>query len=232
MPVVTASGGPDAEDEPRWHASLAVVAALALYVTLPSRLTVGPVWIFPVLVLGLLLPLSILAPRRHGETAAQRAASIVLVALVNLFNVVSATALIVHLLYPPKGLAPLSGAQLLIAGGQIWATNVLVFALWFWELDGGGPGRRAHARLTSELRNADFLFPQMTLAGNKARCVDPVWKPLFLDYLYVSFTNALAFSPTDTMPLTRMAKTLMLVESAISFVTMAVVIARSINILS
>ena len=101
--------------------------------------------------------------------------------------------------------------------------NVLLFALWFWQLDGGGPV----ARPTSKPEGWDFLFPQQT----EALLMQSGWRPLFLDYLYVSFTNAAAFSPTDTMPLSRWAKMLMLVQSAISLSLAVMVVARAVNIL-
>jgi len=106
----------------------------------------------------------------------------------------------------------------------MWCLNVLVFALWFWELDNGGPVARMHAGAAGR----DFLFPQQT----EPAVAPPSWRPLFLDYLYVSFTNATAFSPTDAMPLTRWAKMLMLVESAASLVLALMVAARAVNILS
>jgi uncharacterized membrane protein len=105
----------------------------------------------------------------------------------------------------------------------MWCLNVLVFALWFWQLDGGGPV----ARLTAGPHARDFLFPQQA----DPEVAPPGWQPRFLDYLYVSFTNATAFSPTDTMPLSRWAKVLMLVESAASLVLALMVAARAINIL-
>lgn len=216
--------------EPRWHAALAVVASAALQLFLPPRLSLGPVWVMPLIVLIMLVPLLILAPTRHAETDLQRGWSIALIAIVNLFNIASVLLLVFHILHPQAH--ALSGTQLLVAGGQIWLSNVLVFALWFWEIDGGGPEPRAHARAERELLNVDFLFPQMSLSGTQARCADEFWKPLFLDYLYVAFTNALAFSPTDTMPLTRSAKMLMLLESSVSFVAIAVVVSRSINIIA
>src|SRR5579863_4076621 len=135
--------------EARWHASLAVVAAMLLYVTLPPRLTIGPVWAAPAIVLALLVPLSILAPRRHRETRRTRFWSILLIAIVNFFNLTSVLLLVGGLFRPEKA-ALHSAALLLRTGGQVWATNILVFALWFWELDGDGPDARAHASAATE----------------------------------------------------------------------------------
>jgi hypothetical protein len=217
--------------EPRWHASLAVIAALAMYMSLPERLTIGPLWVAPALVLGLLIPLSILAPRRHRETRRTRFASILLIAIVNFFNIASVFLLIHGFLNPVK--IVVTAQQLLLHGMEVWLTNILVFALWFWELDGGGPDTRAHATAAHEVHEADFLFPQMGLmvAGQEPGFMLPTWKPMFLDYLYVAFTNSTAFSPADTMPLSRLAKMLMLLESFISLVTIAVVIARAISLI-
>jgi hypothetical protein len=220
--------------EPRWHASLAVVAAMLLYITLPPRLTIGPVWAAPAIVLLLLIPLSILVPRRHRETRRTRFWSILLIAIVNFFNLASVLLLVAGLFRPEKAVLH-TAAMLLRTGSQIWATNILVFALWFYELDGDGPDARAHASSATEFENADFLFPQMTMAlagGDGMRCIDRNWKPQFIDYLYLAFTNSTAFSPTDTMPLSRWSKLLMTVEAVISLITIAIVVARSINAIS
>jgi hypothetical protein len=217
--------------EPRWHASLAVLGALALYITLPPRLTIGPVWVAPTLVLLLLVPLSVFVPRRHRETRRTRFWSILLIAIVNFFNLASVLLLVGGLFHPEKA-ALHTAAALLRTGSQVWATNILVFALWFWELDGDGPDARAHASAATEVQNADFLFPQMQIAlasGGDVQCIDRLWKPQFTDYLYLAFTNATAFSPTDTMPLSRWAKALMTVEALISLITIAIVVARSIG---
>ncbi len=202
-----------------------------MYVTLPPRLTIGPVWAAPAIVLALLVPLSILTPRRHRETRRTRFWSIALIAIVNFFNLASVLFLVGGLFRPEKA-ALHSAAILLRTGAQIWATNILVFALWFWELDGDGPDARAHAGSATEIEGADFLFPQMTIllaGGGAMACIDKRWKPQFIDYLYLAFTNSTAFSPTDTMPLSRWAKILMTVEALISLITIALVVARSIN---
>jgi hypothetical protein len=222
-----------AQDEPRWHASLAILAALLLYVTLPPRLTIGPVWAAPSLVLLLLVPLSILSPRRHRETRLTRFWSIVLIAIVNFFNLVSVLLLIAAFFEPSK--APHQPGVLLRIGAQIWFTNILVFALWFWELDGDGPDARAHAAAATEFINADFLFPQMQMtiaSGGNSSCIDPLWKPRFFDYVYLAFTNATAFSPADVMPLSRWAKALMGAEALVSLITIAIVLARAISLIS
>lgn len=113
--------------------------------------------------------------------------------------------------------------QLLLSGGSIWLSNIIIFSLWFWDLDRGGPGARAEALN----QHPDFLFPQMSDPGYA-----PIhWHPNFFDYLYISFTNAIAFSPTDVLPLTRWAKMLMMVQSLTSLLTVGLVVARAVNIL-
>jgi uncharacterized membrane protein len=228
------SGRTVVQHEPRWHASVAVLAALALYITLPPRYTIGPVWAAPLAVMVILVPLSILAPKRHRETRRMRFLGILLIAIVNFFNIVSVL-LLVDAFFHPKRTAELNSAAALMRHGlQIWFTNILVFALWFWELDGNGPDARAHANAATEFENADFLFPQMQMSmmgGEPTRCVDPLWKPQFFDYLYLAFTNSTAFSPADVMPLSRWAKFLMLVEAMISLITIAIVLARSVSLI-
>jgi uncharacterized membrane protein len=222
------------QHEPRWHASLAVGAALALYITLPPKLTIGPIWAAPLAVLAILTPLSILAPKRHRETRRMRFWGILLIAIVNFFNIASVLLLIDGFFHPARTAELNSAASLLRHGLQIWFTNILVFALWFWELDGNGPDARAHATAATEFENADFLFPQMQMCmmgGTPSRCVDPLWKPQFFDYLYLSFTNSTAFSPADVMPLSRWAKALMMLEALISLITIAIVLARSVSLI-
>ncbi|HEX4014389.1 MAG TPA: hypothetical protein VHX17_10970 [Candidatus Cybelea sp.] len=219
--------------EPRWHASIAVVGAVLLYITLPPKLIIGPSWVAALLILLVLLPLSILSPRRHRETRRMRIWSIILIAIVNFFNLASVLLLIAGFFHPEKARMH-SAEEILRTGAQIWVTNILVFALWYWELDGDGPDTRAHANAATEFENADFLFPQMQMtiaSGDSSRCIDPLWKPQFADYLYLSFTNSTAFSPADTMPLSRWAKGLMAVEALISLITVAIVLARSVSLI-
>ena len=220
-----------ATPEPRWHAAIAVLAALALYITLPPRLTIGPVWAAPALVLLILIPLLVIAPRQRFAKRT-RLLGIVLIAIVNFFNLASVLLLVASFFHPDKASSH-SAAVVLRNGAQIWVTNILVFALWFWELDSGGPDARARSDAAVKFDTADFLFPQMQMAlagGDTAPCIDPKWKPRFLDYLYVGFTNSTAFSPTDTMPLTRWAKFLMTFEAIISLMTVAIVVSRAVGL--
>jgi uncharacterized membrane protein len=206
--------------EPFWQAQLAVLFALLLYLALPGRLTLGPRWLLPLFEGVLLLGLAISTPyRHHSQSPARRRLSIGLIALVTAANF-TALGLLVHLLLERNTAA---GRDLIIAAGQIWLTNVAVFALWYWEVDRGGP----HIRTKSESQIPDFLFPQMTVP--ELPLGD--WRPGFMDYLYVAFTNASAFSPTDAMPLSVRVKSLMLVEAMASFLTVGLIAARAVNIL-
>ncbi len=219
---------PDKDFEPRWPAVVCILIAMALYVSLPGEIISGShaTTVFRVLVplleLALLIPLAVTAPHRHVyESGKRRMASITLTAIITLANI-AALCFLIHFLV--TGGSSVHGKQLLLGGAQIWWTNVIVFALWFWELDGGGPP----ARLREPKADRDFAFIQMTDPEVSTRD----WRPHFFDYFYLSFTNASAFSPTDTMPLSRQAKQLMLVESAISLLTLLLVAARAVNILS
>jgi uncharacterized membrane protein len=215
-----AAWGEPARTEPRWPAVVAVVIAIVLYVTLPDKLTYGNRWILPGLETALLLPLLFTAPNRDDqETRWQRLFALAVIAIINLANLISLVLLVHELLGGKKT----GGHELLFYSMQIWLTNVIVFALWYWELDRGGPGKRCSIKH----REPDFLFPQM---ANPAAAPDH-WYPSFIDYTYVSFTNATAFSPTDTMPLTEWAKILMMIQSLASLITVALVAARAVNIL-
>ncbi len=203
-----------------WPAQLTVLAAVALQLSLPARLTVGPNWLLPALEGLLVIGLAMATPRElEQEHPLRRRAAVGLVALVSAANVFSLVELTHYLLHHTVS----NGKQLIVSGVLIWLTNFLIFALWYWELDRGGPGRRA----AGQDAPPDFLFPQMT----DDRIEPLAWRPKFIDYLYVSLTNAAAFSPTDTMPLTPMAKSIMGVQSIVSLVTIGLIVSRAINIL-
>lgn len=206
--------------EHRWPAAVAVLALIALQLALPANLALRPFWLLPAIEFVLLVVLVVADPGRvDRESSVLRGLGLALAAVASLATALSAYRLIAGIAADPEFE---SRVQLFVHGGTIWLTNVIVFALWYWELDRGGPAARAHAR-----RNRpDFLFPQMTaphVGGSD-------WEPEFVDYLYVSFTNATAFSPTDTMPLTRWAKLAMMFEAAMSFVVVVLVIARAVNL--
>jgi hypothetical protein len=218
--------------EPRWHAALAVVGALALYITLPPKLTIGPIWIAPLLVLAVSIPLLVFAPRRALDTRRVRLLSLLSIAIVNFFNVASIVLLIAAFFHPVRAKSLNSAGILLRNGAQIWLINVLVFGLWFWELDGGGPANRERDAATLGAHRPDFLFPQMQLSAQNVECAyDPHWTPAFFDYLYIAFTNATAFSPADVLPLTRRAKSAMLIEAMVSLATIAIVLSRSVSLI-
>jgi uncharacterized membrane protein len=223
-------------ESPFWP-SAAIVASAGLYADLPARFIAGPSagafsvvrWLIPGLTVLVLAALLASAPGSrltqsmgwHGHQlhVTRRWLSLTMIAIVSAANTASII-LLVHLLV--NG-AHANASTLLRAAVHMWVVNVLLFGLWYWQLDGGGPV----ARPACEPEERDFLFPQQT----EAVLMRGGWRPLFLDYLYVSFTNAAAFSPTDTMPLSRWAKMLMLVQSAISLSLAVMVVARAVNIL-
>jgi uncharacterized membrane protein len=206
--------------DPFWPAQLTVAAAIAVSLDLPSRVTIRQVWLIPAIEGALFLGLVASTPwipHRHHRN--RRRVALGLVGIVVASNIVNLTLLVHELLH-----RNIHGHVLLLAGVEIWITNVLLFTVMYWELDRGGP----IARRDAELRTPDFLFPQMT----EERLGGMDWCPTYIDYLYTSFTNATAFSPTDTMPLSPVAKLLMLFQSGASLVTLGVVFARAINILT
>ena len=207
--------------ETRWPAAIAVLAASGLQMTLPQWVTLRPHWLLPALELGLLAALVASSPRRlERRSAALRAGGLTLAGLLSLANAGSAALLVKDL---ARGANAQSAAGLLLAGGLLWAANVLIFALWYWELDRGGPADRCHA----VRMYPDFLFPQMQQPD-----VAPAdWQPFFTDYLYLSFSNAISFASSDVTPLTRWAKAMMMLQSAVSVAAVVLVIARAVNII-
>ena len=230
---------PDSElgESPLWPTA-AILSSAGLYVTLPGKFILGKTqagffgdirWIVTGLTVVLLAALLLSVP--HGPVArmlgwgagrmriGRRVLALTMIGVLSAANAASIY-LLVHVLVNGGQVV---ASPLLRAAVHLWCVNVLVFGLWYWQLDGGGPVQRR----TTEIRARDFYFPQQT---------DPTlfgveWQPTFLDYLYVSYTNAAAFSPTDTMPLSRWAKMLMLVQSAISLTLGLMVVARAVNIL-
>jgi hypothetical protein len=206
-------------DDPLWPGQLATLAALLLYLALPAALTIGPRWPLPLAESALLAAL-VIATRGGREASRRREIAIGLVLVAALANL-SSLGLLAHFLLA-GGRAP--GADLLDGGVIVWTTNLLLFAVLYWELDRGGPRRPTAARAPLM---PDLLFPQMT----DGRYSAPGWKPGFGDYLYVSLTNQTAFSPTDTMPLTSRIKALMGVQGVAGLVTTGVIVARAVNLL-
>ncbi len=200
-----------------WHALGALILVIFLQLTISSKLRVGSNHLIAGLEIILVLAIGFTAPRRHHSTPRiNRSISYVLIALISIANAGALFLLTRALL---KG-ADIPGQELLRGALAIFLTNVIVFGLWFWELDSPGlSGRRQRGRAKH------FQFPQDV---NR----DSAWRPTFFDYLYTALTNGTAFSPTDTLPLTHAAKSLMSVQSLISLITVVLVTARAVNILA
>jgi hypothetical protein len=217
------------EVESRWEAApaIALVIAFQLLLALVSRARSWHMWGLPWWVwllpagpeLLLLVPLAWHRPRRRLEQIGRRrTVALALLAVVSLGNSLLLVALIASLVSGDEK----SGGQLLLKAATVWGTNVIAFGLWYWGFDRGGPVRR----FQPDPPQPDFQFPQT----ENPQLAEAGWYPHLLDYIYISFTNAIAFSPTDAMPLSRRAKLLMLAESAISAVTVLLVAARAVNI--
>ncbi|WP_203819113.1 hypothetical protein [Paractinoplanes ferrugineus] len=216
--------------EARLPSALVVVAAIALYLLLPEPLILGPRLVIPALEVVLLIALIIINPRRMTrDTPWARAAALTLVALIAVANAAALVLLLRQLVTTDDSQA----VELLIAAGQVWLTNVIVYGLAFWELDRGGPVARTHLP-RGRLPRADFRFPQdedhdaidEVMAGSSK---NSDWVPAIVDYLYVSLSNSSAFSPTDTMPLSTRAKILMGIESTSALVISVLVIAKGVG---
>lgn len=192
--------------EPIWHVLLVVGAAIILQFALNDVLVFGFKYALVGLEVLLLLVLSVFSL----PVALRRIFAMFLIALISVVNIIS-LGLVIGALF---GNTPLDGRELLVSSVAIFLTNIIVFGLWYWELD----NTRRH--------QADFLFPQMVSPEDQA------WRSTLFDYLYVSVTNATAFSPTDTMPLTHRAKLLMMIQSVVSLVTIGLVVSRAVNILA
>lgn len=206
---------------PIWVAGLGALAFGLLYAALPQGVTYVPSWL-PLLIIVIItapmfIALLLSKPLPHKVT---RMLGFALLAVVTLALFGSVALLVITL---PHRTAAQSRA-LLQEAALLWLINILVFALWYWEIDGGGPRKRHEA----EHRAADLLFPQQTQEKN----LYEAWAPHFLDYLFVSFTAATALSPTDTMPLSRKAKALMMIEALIALAIIVLLASRAINILS
>jgi uncharacterized membrane protein len=216
--------------EPRWPVSVAVILAIVFQRLLPSSLALHPIELHYALFgleIALIIMLFAANPIRIERNSRPiRTASISLIFLITAANAASAVSLVHEIVsnHLPTNITPQSQAiDLFLSGAAIWGTNVIAFALWYWEFDRGGPV----SRLQGEREFPDLLFTQMS----EPELTPPGWGPRFVDYLYFSFTNATAFSPTDVLPLARWAKLTMLVQSALSLVLGVLVIARAVNIL-
>jgi uncharacterized membrane protein len=221
--VVTPAWNTVSDIESRVPAMSALAVAITLTALLPARVANHPRWLLPGLAAILFLVVLAVNPYKNPERARQlRPLVWALLAVVSLGNAASAARLVVDLV---NGEGIHSADTLLLTGGAIWATNMIIFAIWYWEFDRGGPGPRASMQMKRPY--PDFVFPQMTDPSN----ADPGWEPHFVDYLYLSFTNATAFSPTDVMPYTHWTKLTMMAQSIVSLTVVVLVVARAVNVL-
>ena len=207
--------------EARWPMAAAVVTAMVLTLLLPEGERMLPVWVLP-LVEGILLVALIVGDPGAIDRRSRllRVLSIALVAILVL-SALGATARLIDVLIS-GGHETNSASELLQAGSIVWVANIIAFALLYWELDGGGAAARAH----HTRREVDFAFPQQM----NPELAPAQWRPQFVDYLYLAFTNATAFSPTDAMPIARWAKLAMMVLSVSSIAILGLVIARAVNV--
>lgn len=200
-----------------WHAQLALLAAIIMQLTLSGPLRLGPKYLIASFELVLVFVLGFTAPKRHSTTAKiNKYIGTLFIVLISIANAVQLAYLIRALIDGSN----LPGKTLLSQAIAIFLTNIVVFSLWYWELD--SPGLSG---ITKKRRHSHFQFPQ------NATVKDENWRPTFFDYLYLSITNSTAFSPTDTMPLSHIAKSLMSVQSLIALLTVVLVTARAVNIL-
>jgi hypothetical protein len=201
---------------PRWAVIVGILAIGVLYAVLPPHLRIGPNWLLLAIEVVFLLPLLVAMLARRGPSYGTiRTLLLILLGIITLALAIGVTLLIITLPHDTHAATLLSSAALL------WCFNILVFALWYWEIDGGGPLKRH----LSGHQAADFMFPQQVNGNDKA------WVPHFLDYLFLAFTGATALSPADTVPLTRTAKALMMMEAMLSLTIVVLLAARAVNIL-
>ena len=208
--------------EPRWQALLAFLAVGAIYLALPRDLIVGPTWLLPTLIVVLLIPTVV--SHRAGKRSLNRALGIIINGITTL-ALIGSVVLLVRTL-PSHRAAPL---KLLFSGGLLWLTNVLVFALWYWRLDGGGPTVRHEEK---KFGSTSFLFPQMQVPRDeRVQFACAQWRPRFIDYLFVAFTQSSTFGPTDAPLLARWAKVLGIIQVFISLSIVILLISRAVGVL-
>src|SRR5207253_10158465 len=218
------SGSPQHIDkpEPRGQVLAAIVAIGAIYLALPRNLVVGPIWLLPTVILLLLVPTVV--SHRVGKHSLNRILGFIINGITTV-SLIGSVILLVRLL-PTHRESPL---QLLRSGGLLWLTNVIVFALWYWRLDGGGPTLRQKQR---KFGSKSFLFPQMQIPRDERpefACVR--WRPRFVDYLFVAFTQSSTFGPTDAPLLARWAKVLAMIQILISLTIVVLLISRAVGVL-
>jgi hypothetical protein len=208
--------------EPRGQAVLALLAICAIYLALPRDLIVGPIWLLPTVVVVLLVPTVV--SHRMGRHSLNHTLGFIINGITTL-ALIGSVILLVRTL-PSHRQAPL---QLLRSGGLLWLTNVIVFALWYWRLDGGGPTLR-HKQ--NKFGSTSFLFPQMQIPHEeRAQFECARWRARFIDYLFVAFTQSSTFGPTDAPLLARWAKILAMVQILISLTIVVLLISRAVGVL-
>jgi hypothetical protein len=208
--------------EPRGQAVLAFLAICAIYLALPRNLVLGPVWLLPTLIVVLLVPTVV--SHRVGKQSLNRTLGFVINGITTL-ALIGSVILLVRAL-PAHRESPV---QLLRSGGLLWLTNVIVFALWYWRLDGGGPTLRQKQK---KFGSTSFLFPQMQIPQDERGQFECArWRPRFIDYLFVAFTQSSTFGPTDSPLLARWAKILAMVQIFISLSIVVLLISQAVGVL-
>ncbi len=208
--------------EPRGQAVLAFLAICAIYLALPRNLVIGPTWLLPTLIVVLLVPTVV--SHRVGRQSLNRTLGFVINGITTL-ALIGSVILLVRALPAHRG----SPVQMLRSGGLLWLTNVIVFALWYWRLDGGGPTLRQKEK---KFGSTSFLFPQMQIPHDERGQFECArWRPRFIDYLFVALTQSSTFGPTDAPVLARWAKILAIVQILISLTIVVLLISRAVGVL-
>jgi hypothetical protein len=208
--------------EPRGQAVLAFLAICAIYLALPRSLVIGPTWLLPTLIVVLLVPTVV--SHRVGKQSLNRTLGFVINGITTL-ALIGSVILLVRALPAHRG----SPVQMLRSGGLLWLTNVIVFALWYWRLDGGGPTLRQKEK---KFGSTSFLFPQMQIPHDERGQFECVrWRPRFIDYLFVALTQSSTFGPTDAPVLARWAKILAMIQILISLTIVVLLISRAVGVL-
>ena len=202
--------------EPRWPAVLAMLSTALIYASLPSELAIGPNWLLFLIVIALEIPT--FALHRIGYHFLTQLLGYVVSAILTLFIMFSLAVLVINV--PAHTQSPV---RMLESAAALWLSNILIFSLWYWRLDAGGPIGRAKRPGHTD---GAFLFPQMTWEPTRGK-----WSPRFIDYLFLAFTSSTALSPTDTPVLSRWAKILVMLQAMISLTTLALLGARAVNIM-
>jgi hypothetical protein len=209
--------------EPRWQAILALLAIGGIYLALPRDLVIGPTWLLPAVIVVLLVPTVV--SHRVGGQSLNRTLGIIISGITTL-ALIGSVILLVRALPTHRGGSP---SQLLRSGGLLWLTNVIVFALWYWRLDGGGPSLRHNQK---KFGSTSFLFPQMQIPHDERTQFECArWRPHFIDYLFVAFTQSSTFGPTDAPLLARWAKVLAMTQILISLTIVVLLISRAVGVL-